>query len=104
MVQKIKLIDRSFDSDNILVETYTETAREIIGDVTSVSKSEFFQAGRIGLNPELKVVIYSFEWHGEKIVEVKGVRYSVYRIYEITGTDRLELYLESKGGTKDESE
>lgn len=104
MVEIIKLIDREYDFSNILQESYTETEREIIGDVQSVSQNEFFQAGRNGLQPQLKVVIYDFEWHGEKIVKVQGERYSVYRTYKINDTDRLELYLESKGGTKDDTE
>lgn len=104
MVETIKLIDRSYDFSNILQESYTETEREIIGDVQSISQNEFYQAGRNGLNPQLKVVIYDFEWHGEKIVEVKGKRYSVYRTYSIMNTDHLELYLEEKGGTKDDTE
>lgn len=102
MVEKIKLIDREYNYDNILQETLTETEREVFAEITSIAQNEFFLASRNGLNPEVKAVIYDFEWHGEKIVSIKGKRYSVYRTYKIIDTDRLELYLESKGGTKDD--
>lgn len=104
MVDKIKLIDRELDYSNILQETFNETEREIFAEITSIAQNEFFLASRNGLNPELKIVIYDFEWHGEKIVDIKGKRYSVYRTYKIIDSDRLELYLEQKGGTKDEPE
>ena len=36
------------------------------------------------------------------IVKYNGNLYSVYRVYLVNGSDRCELYLEEKGGTKDE--
>ena len=102
MIEKVKLIGRELSFGNLRQEVWTETEREIIADVSSISQNEFFLAGRNGLNPQLKITIYSFEWHGEDIVKIKDKRYSVYRTYGISNTDRLELYLESKGGTKDD--
>lgn len=104
MVEQIKLISRELTFGELRQEVWTETEKEIIAEILSISQNEFFLAGRNGLNPQLKVVIYNFEYEGQEIVEVRGKRYSVYRTFEIVDTDRLELYLETKGGTKDDAD
>ena len=82
------------------VERITST---VIGEVGSVTQTEFFSGGRNGLNPSLKVVMYDFEYDGEPIIEWNNRRYSVYRTFMVPGTDKIELYLEEKGGTKDDT-
>ena len=89
------------DSLNQVVEA-SRTTKSIFADISSVSQTEFFSAGRIGLQPSLKAVIYDFEYEGEPIVKWNNKLYSVYRTYAVPGTDKLELYLEEKEGTKDE--
>lgn len=94
------------DSLNQLVEK-TRVTSSILAEVGSVSQTEFFSGGRSGFQPSLKVVIYDFEYNDEPIVKVhfsdsKTKLYSVYRTYGVKGSDKLELYLEEKEGTKDE--
>lgn len=89
------------DSLNQVVEK-TRTTATVFGEVSSVSQTEFFSGGRMGLQPSLKVTIYGFEYNDEPIVKWNGKIYSVYRTYAVNGSDKLELYLEEKGGTKDE--
>lgn len=89
------------DSLNQVVET-TRTTATVYADISSVSQTEFFSGGRIGLQPSLKATIYGFEYNNEPIVKWNGKLYSVYRTYAVNGSDKLELYLEEKGGTKDE--
>ena len=89
------------DSLNQVVEK-TRTTATVFGEVSSVSQTEFFSGGRMGLQPSLKVTIYGFEYNDEPIVKWNGKLYSVYRTYAVNGSDKLELYLEEKGGTKDE--
>ena len=74
---------------------------------STVSQTEFFSGGRLGLQPSLKATIYDFEYNNEPIVKVHysdttSKLYSVYRTYSVGGSDKLELYLEERGGTKDE--
>ena len=76
-----------------------EAVRPVFCDVRSVSYSEWFEAGRNDMKPELSFVIYQYDYDGEKIVEYQGKRYGIYRTYVGTN-DRLELYAESKGGVK----
>ena len=104
MVEKVTLIGRTLSFGELRQEIWTETRKEIIAEIQSISQNEFFLAGRNGLNPQLKIIIYDFEYDGQEIVEVKGKRLSVYRTYKMIDSDRMELYLESKGGTKDETE
>ena len=89
------------DAINQIVEK-TRTTSTVFADVSSVSQAEFFSGGRIGLQPSLKVVIYDFEYNDEPIVRFNNKLYSVYRTFYVNGTDRVELYLEERGGTKDE--
>ena len=80
----------------------TRVTSTVIADIDSVTQTEFFNGGRIGLKPSLKATIYDFEYNNEPVVKVGEKLYSVYRTFYINGTDMVELYLEEKGGTKDE--
>ena len=70
--------------------------------ISSVSQTEFFSGGRLGLQPSIKAIVYDFEYSNEPIVKWNNKLYSVYRTFYINGSDKLELYLEERGGTKDE--
>ena len=89
------------DSLNQVVENQ-RTTNTVFADISSVSQTEFFSGGRLGLQPSLKAVVYDFEYNGEEIVKWNGKLYSVYRTFYVNGADRVELYLEERGGTKDE--
>ena len=102
-VYPIDLVEIVTEKDEInqIVEK-TRTTCTVFAEISSVSQTEFFSGGRIGLQPSLKAVIYDFEYTDEPIVKWNGKLYSVYRTYYINGADRVELYLEERGGTKDE--
>lgn len=89
------------DSLNQIVEK-TRTTATVYAEIGSVSQTEFFNGGRLGFQPSLKATIYDFEYNDEPIVRYNGKLFSVYRIYHVNGSDRVELYLEVRGGTKDE--
>lgn len=80
----------------------TETQRRVFANVSSISASEYFNASQIGLNPEVRFTMFAPDYDGELIVELNGVRFSVYRIYRAT-TDKLELYAQREAGTATES-
>jgi SPP1 family predicted phage head-tail adaptor len=75
-----------------------ETAKQVYCQVHSVSQKEFFEGGRNGLNPEYKFTVFFADYNNEPIVEYNGERFSVYRTF-LSRTDKLELYVERKGGT-----
>ena len=89
------------DELNQVVEK-TRSKKTVFASISSVSQTEFFSGGRIGLTPSLKATIYGFEYNNEPIVKWNGKCYSVYRTYAVNGSDMIELYLEERGGTKDE--
>ena len=83
------------------VETYTK--KQVFCQVESVSQREFFDAGRNGLNPEYMFVIFFGDYENEPVIEYNGQTYAVYRTY-LTKTDKMELYVERKGGTNEVDE
>ena len=99
-LKKIKLIKRTTSVDSLGEVTFEETSREVYANVASSSQSEWFTAHRDDINAVYKLVMYSFEYNDETIVEMDGVRYGVYRTY-ISSIDRIELYLEEKAGVTD---
>ena len=97
----LKLISKTYTKDKYGVQTATETEREVFCDVKSISRMEFFEAGRNGLNPEYEFIIAEAEWLGETILEYRGKRYGIYRTYIEPNTNFIELYAERKGGTNE---
>ena len=83
------------DANGIWQET--QTARKVFCKIESISQSEFFEAGRNGLKPEQKFIMFSGDYRGEEIIEFKGKSYAVYRTFQ--RGDQTELYCERKGGT-----
>ena len=72
----------------------TETKRTVFCTVKSIGQQEAYLAMGQGLNPELKVVLaHDFEYEGEDLCELEGVRYQILRTY-ITEVDGIELTLQ----------
>lgn len=76
----------------------TRTRRDVFCQVDSVTRAEFFEGGRNGLNPEYRITMFFGDYNGETVLEYEGKTYSVYRTYHAR-TDEIELYVERKGGT-----
>lgn len=94
----ITLVSTSQTQDAFGVWRQTETKRDVFCQVDSVTRAEFFEAGRSGLNPEFRFTLFAGDYNGESIVIFNGKAYSVYRTYHAR-TDEIELYVERKGGT-----
>ena len=76
----------------------TEVKRTVYCTVKSIGMQEAYQAMGIGLNPELKVVLdHDFEYAGERLCELAGVKYNIIRTY-ITEKDGIELTLQRVNG------
>lgn len=74
---------------------------EVFCDVRSITRTEWFEAGRNGIeHPAFIFIINRNEYSGEPIVEYNGQWYGVYRTYAAKNED-LELYCEAKGGLHD---
>ena len=72
----------------------TETKRDVLCTVRSIGQQEAYLAMGQGLNPELKVILaHDFEYEGERLCELDGVKYDILRTY-ITEADSIELTLQ----------
>lgn len=80
------------------VWTDSLSGRDVYCQVDSVTRSEFFEGGRNGLNPEYRFTMFFADYNGEQLVQYNGKTYSVYRTYHAR-TDTIELYVERKGGS-----
>ena len=78
-------------------EIKTETRTQIFAKKESVSRAEFYNGGKYGLQPEFRLTTAIIDYNGELEIELDGVRYGVYRTYNVS-QDYIELYCEKKGG------
>ena len=92
----IYLISTTETQDEYGVWTSTETERQVFAQVDSVTRSEFFDAGRAGLNPEYRFTMFFGDYEGEETLKYNDRLYGIYRQYQ-PRTDVIELYAERKG-------
>lgn len=93
----IILIAESYSKNEYGQLKPTKTERKVFAQVDSVTRAEFFEGGRNGLNPELVFRMFIGDYKDEREVEYNGKRYGVYRTY-IGRNEVIELYTERKGG------
>lgn len=96
----LTLVSESLSQNSIGAWITTETTRDVYCKTESVTRDEFFGAGRNGLNPQFRFIVFSGDYNDEKTVIYKGKRYGIYRTY-FAKTDQIELYAERKGETVD---
>ena len=96
--EQITLIRETKEQDDFGVWRISETETTVFCQVDSVTRDEFFEGGRNGLNPAYRFTLFYADYNDERTVEYKGKRYGVYRTYHAR-TDIIELYAERKGGT-----
>ena len=76
-----------------------ESKRQVFCNVSSVSGTEWLEAGRNRIKPEYRFTVFAPDYAGETVCEYNGIRYSVYRTYQ-GKNDTLELYVKNKGGVQ----
>ena len=94
----LTLIGTTRTQDEYGIWRKTPTARNVFCQVNSITRSEFFDAGRNGLNPEFMFSMFAGDYEGERTCEYRGQKYSIYRTY-LGRNDVIELYAERKGGS-----
>lgn len=97
MNEKITLIreEKSRNADGYLVRA-GECRREIFAEWRSPTRAEFYGAMQAGMETTAVFRIYQTEYHGEKLLEHRGRRYRVVRVYRRTD-DFLELSVTDVG-------
>lgn len=93
----IYLVAETYAEDAYGVLRPTQTKRLVYANVTSVTADEWFEGGRNGLNPELRVRMFAPDYEGEEVVEINGYLFAIYRTY-FARTDIIELYVERRKG------
>ncbi len=73
---------------------------EILVSEESITRTEFFSAGRNGMKPEIMLKTATVNYSGQNEVIYEGMRYSIYRTHKVEETDEIELYLQKKAGVQ----
>lgn len=94
----LTLIKTTYTNDLLGIPQETTSERDVFCNVESVTRAEFFDAGRNGLNPSLMFNVFAGDYDGEQELRYKGKAYSVYRTYFTQGNE-VEIYVTRKGGT-----
>ena len=95
----LKLVSRTYAQDAYGVRRSINTEREVFCKVGSISRQEFYDAGRNGLNPQYVFTVFAADYQGERVCRFRDVSYAIYRTYIIAGSDYIELYAQTEGGT-----
>lgn len=84
------------DDNGVWRSTYAK--RQVYCKRGNITRSEFFNAGRNGLNPQYEFTVFAGDYQGEELLSYNDETLSIYRTYH-TDSDYIELYCEKKGGT-----
>lgn len=97
LAHKITLLTSKYTQDAIgqWIKTVEET--DVFGIVSSVTMSEFYQAGLQGFKPDFRVTIWMTEYHDEEELVYNDKVFSIYRTY-IRDDGRIELYVTERKG------
>lgn len=97
--QMITLISKLESTDEYGDTNTEEKKRTVYAELMSIGQKEFYQAGALGLKPELKFKIADYlDYEDEEIIVYNGKRYRVLRVYK---THSNELEITVHGGVKD---
>ena len=100
----IYFLESTVTKDAYGVEHESFTSRQVFCRVFSITRTEFFSAGRNGLNPDFMFKVFSGDYSGERTCKYGGASYAIYRTYNPPGEDDIELYAQIEGGANGKSE
>ena len=93
----VLLIAEEIIEDDIGQQIPIETSREVFCGIRSISRAEWYDAGRSGMKPSFAVIVDYDDYQGETVAEHSGKRYGIYRTYSADQKE-IELYLEERAG------
>jgi SPP1 family predicted phage head-tail adaptor len=102
LAEKISLISTEYTQDDLGEWVETQTKADVFAIVSSVSMSEFYQAGLQGFKPDYRFTVWMTEYNDQELIEYKDKVYSVYRSYR-RDDGRIELYVNEKKGEEDDA-
>jgi len=75
-------------------EAYTETVREVLAEIRSVTRSEYYNALNAGVQPELVFKLtLDADYQDERVLRYGGKRYRIIRTY-LTNDGGIEITAE----------
>lgn len=75
------------------------TKKKVFCGITSVSQAEWYEGSRNGLNPQLRITVFRYDYDGQEAVEYNGKLYAIYRTY-VGRNETIDLYVEERKGAK----
>lgn len=102
LAEKISLLTIKYTQDDIGEWAEQTEKTDVFAIVSSVSMSEFYQAGMQGFKPEFRFLVWMTEYNDQELVEYKGRIYSIYRSFR-RDDGRIELYVNRKKGEEDDT-
>jgi len=97
---KIGLLKTTYTQDELGEWTETSEEVKVFAYVSSVTMSEFYQAGMQGMKPEYRFLIWQTEYDGEETLKYNDVVYTIYRTY-LRDDGRIELYTTLRKGEEE---
>lgn len=100
----LTLISNEYGEDAELNQIPTGEGRTVLCQVSSVGRSEFYQAAQADMHPEYIFTLSNFrDYEGEKLAKYTdwlGKEHTLYitRAYRIPGEDSIELTAEERTG------
>lgn len=91
----ISLISTKKSRNENGVPVVDETRREVFATVRSVTRSEFWEAHRNGVELSIAFEVFKEDYQKERVIEYDGVRYRVEHVRQHS-VDRLELNCSDK--------
>ena len=95
----LALVSQTFEKNDYGVGVPTKNGRDVFVQVASITRQEFYEAGRNGLNPAFRFSMFAEDYQGETECVYRGKPYAIYRTYRVPDSDYIELYVQRKGGT-----
>lgn len=75
----------------------SEKADQIFCAQLSITRSEFYTAGMLGLKPEKLLIVDSESYDQQQILEFEGIKYSIYKNF-MRSDGFTELYCQVRSG------
>ena len=94
----LTLLKVTTEKDTRGVQHKVVASRDVFCNRSSVSRNEFFDGGRNGLNPEFVFDVFHGDYDGETLCRYDGKLYAIYRTYLSDNSDYIELYVQREGG------
>ncbi len=98
----VELVSETFIEDDIGQMIATPSYREVFADKKSIMQNEFFLAGQTDIKPSACFIIRQIDYKDETKIrypaDYTGKIYTIYRTYETTKNEMIELYCEVRSG------